>query len=198
MNKDYDYLFKIVLIGDSSVGKSCILLRFADDTFNESFISTIGVDFKIKTIHLDDKIIKLQIWDTAGQDRFRAITSSYYRGSHGIIILYDITDAETFTNIETWLTDINKYSLGNVSKILVGNKCDLTDKREVEYNRGKSFADELGIHFIETSAKNNINVHELFSTISKDMKQHSDNNTNNETKTQVILEDPNKQKKCSC
>merc|ERR1712006_60493 len=97
---EYDYLFKLLLIGDSGVGKSCLLLRFADDTYTESYISTIGVDFKIRTINLDGKCVKLQIWDTAGQERFRTITSSYYRGAHGIIVVYDVTDRETFNNVK--------------------------------------------------------------------------------------------------
>ena len=99
MAQEYDYVFKLVLIGDSGVGKSCLLLRFADDTYTESHISTIGVDFKIRTIQLDGKTIKLQIWDTAGQERFRTITSSYYRGAHGIIVVYDTTDSETFEHV---------------------------------------------------------------------------------------------------
>ena len=99
MNSEYDYLFKLLLIGDSGVGKSCLLLRFADDTYTESYISTIGVDFKIRTIQLDGKTIKLQIWDTAGQERFRTITSSYYRGAHGIIVVYDTTDSDSFEHV---------------------------------------------------------------------------------------------------
>jgi len=99
MAAEYDYVFKLVLIGDSGVGKSCLLLRFADDTYTESHISTIGVDFKIRTIQLEGKTIKLQIWDTAGQERFRTITSSYYRGAHGIIVVYDTTDSETFEHV---------------------------------------------------------------------------------------------------
>jgi len=106
MNPEYDYLFKLLLIGDSGVGKSCLLLRFADDTYTESYISTIGVDFKIRTIQLDGKTVKLQIWDTAGQERFRTITSSYYRGAHGIIVVYDVTDQESFTNVSQWLKGI--------------------------------------------------------------------------------------------
>merc|ERR1711898_6342 len=104
MNAEYDYLFKLLLIGDSGVGKSCLLLRFADDTYSESYISTIGVDFKIRTIEHDGKRIKLQIWDTAGQERFRTITSSYYRGAHGIIVVYDVTELDTFHAVERWMT----------------------------------------------------------------------------------------------
>ncbi len=139
-----DYLFKLLLIGDSGVGKSCLLLRFSDDTYTESYISTIGVDFKIRTIELDGKTIKLQIWDTAGQERFRTITSSYYRGAHGIIVVYDVTDAETFHNVKQWLHEIDRYACDSVNKLLVGNKADLTTKKVVEFATAKEFADNLG------------------------------------------------------
>ena len=134
MTTEYDYLFKLLLIGDSGVGKSCLLLRFADDTYTDSYISTIGVDFKIRTVDLDTKTIKLQIWDTAGQERFRTITSSYYRGAHGIIIVYDITDKESFDNVRQWLFEIDRYASENVCKLLVGNKSDLGSKRAVEFD----------------------------------------------------------------
>lgn len=104
--RDYDYLFKLVLIGDSGVGKSCLLLRFADDNFTDSYISTIGVDFRFRTITIDDKIVKLQIWDTAGQERFRTITSAYYRGADGIIMVYDVTSSESFDHVEEWLSEV--------------------------------------------------------------------------------------------
>jgi Ras-related protein Rab-1A len=167
---EYDYLFKLLLIGDSGVGKSCLLLRFADDTYTESYISTIGVDFKIRTIELDGKTVKLQIWDTAGQERFRTITSSYYRGAHGIIIVYDITDRESFDNVKQWLNEIDRYACENVNKLLVGNKCDLEAKRQVEFEEAKAFADERGIPFLETSAKNATNVEKAFLTMAAEIK----------------------------
>jgi len=170
MNPEYDYLFKLLLIGDSGVGKSCLLLRFADDTYTESYISTIGVDFKIRTIELNGKTIKLQIWDTAGQERFRTITSSYYRGAHGIIVVYDITDQVSFNNVKQWLQEIDRYACENVNKLLVGNKNDLTNKRVVDTNTAKEFADGLGIPFLETSAKNATNVEQAFLTMAGEIK----------------------------
>lgn len=170
MNPEYDYLFKLLLIGDSGVGKSCLLLRFADDTYTESYISTIGVDFKIRTIELEGKTIKLQIWDTAGQERFRTITSSYYRGAHGIIVVYDVTDTESFENVRNWLQEIERYANENVNKLLVGNKCDLTSKKIVDYTTAKEYADHLGIPFLETSAKNATNVEQAFMTMAAEIK----------------------------
>jgi Ras-related protein Rab-1A len=167
---EYDYLFKLLLIGDSGVGKSCLLLRFADDTYTESYISTIGVDFKIRTIELEGKTVKLQIWDTAGQERFRTITSSYYRGAHGIIVVYDVTDGDTFTNVKQWLQEIDRYASEGVNKLLVGNKSDLTSKKVVEYSVAKEFSDQLSIPFLETSAKNATNVEQAFLTMAKQIK----------------------------
>jgi Ras-related protein Rab-1A len=167
---EYDYLFKLLLIGDSGVGKSCLLLRFADDTYTESYISTIGVDFKIRSIELEGKTVKLQIWDTAGQERFRTITSSYYRGAHGIIIVYDVTDKESFQNIQHWLQEIDKYANEGVMKLLVGNKSDLQSKKVVSYDEAKELADSLGIGFIETSAKNAHNVEQAFTKMALEMK----------------------------
>ncbi|KAA3475406.1 ras-related protein RABD2a [Gossypium australe] len=154
MNPEYDYLFKLLLIGDSGVGKSCLLLRFADDSYVESYISTIGVDF----------------WDTAGQERFRTITSSYYRGAHGIIIVYDVTDQESFNNVKQWLSEIDRYASDNVNKLLVGNKCDLTANKVVSYETAKAFADEIGIPFLETSAKDATNVEQAFMAMAASVK----------------------------
>jgi Ras-related protein Rab-1A len=136
----------------------------------ESYISTIGVDFKIRTVELDGKTIKLQIWDTAGQERFRTITSSYYRGAHGIIVVYDVTDQESFNNVKQWLNEIDRYASENVNKLLVGNKSDLASKKVVDYATAKAFADEIGIPFLETSAKNATNVEQAFMTMAAEIK----------------------------
>ncbi|KAI8473092.1 MAG: Rab8/RabE-family small GTPase [Monoraphidium minutum] len=168
----YDFLIKLLLIGDSGVGKSCLLLRFSEESFTPSFITTIGIDFKIKKIFLDNKWVKLQIWDTAGQERFRTITSAYYRGAMGILLVYDVTDEASFNNIRNWMRNIEQHASDNVNKILVGNKMDMAEERRaVPYARGKALADEYGIQFFETSAKDNINVEEAFTSIAKDVMQ---------------------------
>jgi len=166
----YDFLIKLLLIGDSGVGKSCLLLRFCDDAWTPSFITTIGIDFKIRTIELDGKRIKLQIWDTAGQERFRTITTAYYRGAMGILLVYDVTDEKSFNNIRTWHANVEQHASDGVNKILIGNKADDEEKRNVSYDRGKALADELGIRFMETSAKQNINVEEAFFNLARDIK----------------------------
>ena len=174
-SSDFDYLFKLLLIGDSGVGKSCLLLRFADNTYTSDYISTIGVDFKIKTIKLDnDKIVKLQIWDTAGQERFRTITSSYYRGAQGIIIVYDVTDLESFNNLNNWLQEIDKFGTNGVTKLIVGNKNDLTDKKQVTLEMAQEFAKEKGgLTVLETSALSSENVEQAFLTMAKEIKENS-------------------------
>jgi len=168
--QEYDYLFKLLLIGDSGVGKSCLLLRFADDTYTESYISTIGVDFKIRTLDLSGKTCKLQIWDTAGQERFRTITSSYYRGAHGIIVVYDVTDKESFNNVKHWMQEIDKYAADGVNKLLIGNKCDLSSKKVVSYDEAKELAEGLGVNFMETSAKNAHNVEQAFQAMAGEIR----------------------------
>eukprot|EP01089_Gocevia_fonbrunei_P013154 TRINITY_DN328_c0_g2_i2.p1 TRINITY_DN328_c0_g2~~TRINITY_DN328_c0_g2_i2.p1 ORF type:complete len:208 (-),score=45.37 TRINITY_DN328_c0_g2_i2:92-715(-) len=169
----YDFLFKILIIGDSGVGKSALLLRFADDSYTESYISTIGVDFKIRTVKVDDKTVKLQIWDTAGQEKFRTIISSYYRGAHGIIVAFDTTDEVSFNHVTLWLKEIDRFALGGVSKLLVGTKSDLATARVVDHNKAKKFADDLGIAYVETSAKTAANVDEAFLTLTKQIKAKS-------------------------
>lgn len=168
-SKDYDYLFKLVLIGDSGVGKSCLLLRFADDAFTESYISTIGVDFRFRTVKMDKKTVKLQIWDTAGQERFRTITSAYYRGADGIIMVYDTTSSDSFDHVNDWLKEVNRYASEGTCKLLVGNKCDRTADRAVTTEQAKEFADDLGVAFLETSAKTAKNVEEAFLTMAGEL-----------------------------
>ncbi|KAI0333116.1 GTP-binding protein ypt1 [Cubamyces sp. BRFM 1775] len=177
MPEGYDYLFKLLLIGDSGVGKSCLLLRFAEDAFTDSYLSTIGVDFKIRTIELDGKTVKLQIWDTAGQERFRTIAAAYYRGAHGIIMVYDVTEMETFSNVKGWLQEIEKYASETVKKLIIGNKSDLVERKVVEYSIAKEFADSLSIPFIETSAKNSTNVEEAFTLMAKTIRDDLDTQT---------------------
>jgi len=167
----YDYLIKLLLIGDSGVGKSCLLLRFSDDSFTPSFITTIGIDFKIRTIELDGKRIKLQIWDTAGQERFRTITTAYYRGAMGILLVYDVTDEKSFGNIRIWIRNIEQHATENVNKMLIGNKCDMVDKKVIDTAKGKALADEFNIKFLETSAKTGAGVEEAFITLAKDIKK---------------------------
>ncbi|QRW05036.1 Ras-related protein Rab-8A [Ceratobasidium sp. AG-Ba] len=158
---------KLLLIGDSGVGKSCLLLRFCDDAWTPSFITTIGIDFKIRTIELDGKRIKLQIWDTAGQERFRTITTAYYRGAMGILLVYDVTDEKSFNNIRTWHANVEQHASEGVNKILIGNKSDWTDKKAVTEEQGRALADEFGIKFMETSAKSNEGVEDAFFTLAR-------------------------------
>ncbi|CAN7983408.1 unnamed protein product [Ixodes hexagonus] len=171
MAKSYDFLFKLLLIGDSGVGKTSILFRFSDNKFDGSFISTIGIDFKIRIIEIDGKKIKLQIWDTAGQERFRTITTAYYRGAMGIMLVYDVTKENTFENIKTWIRNTDEHAAADVEKMILGNKCDMNDLRQVSKERGEKLAVEHGIKFMETSAVSSINVEDAFYTLARDIKE---------------------------
>lgn len=167
LSGDYDYLFKVLLIGDSGVGKSSLLKRFADCRYEESLTSTIGVDFKVRTVEVDDKKVKLQIWDAAGQERFRAISRSYYRGAHGVGIVFDLTEKKTFESVdESWLEEIMENDCAAVPHLLIGAKCDL-EGRCVSEMEASSFAELHGMRYIEASAKTAENVTEAFVTITK-------------------------------
>lgn len=163
--EDYDFLFKVVLIGDTGVGKSNLLSRFTKDEFNLESKSTIGVEFATKNIPIDNKVIKAQIWDTAGQERYRAITSAYYRGAVGALLLYDITRQATFANVERWLTELRDHAEANIVIMLVGNKSDLRHKRQVETVDALKFATAQELAFIETSALDSTGVDEGFRRI---------------------------------
>ncbi|KAK6133254.1 hypothetical protein DH2020_033015 [Rehmannia glutinosa] len=160
-----DYLFKIVLVGDSAVGKSNLLSRFARDEFYPNSKSTIGVEFQTQKMNISGKEIKAQIWDTAGQERFRAVTSAYYRGAVGALLVYDISRRQTFESIGRWLNELQTHSDMNVVTILVGNKSDLKDGREVTTAEGKALAETQGLFFIETSALDSSNVAVAFQTV---------------------------------
>lgn len=197
---EYDYLFKVVLIGDAGVGKSNLLSRFTRNEFSLESKSTIGVEFATRSIQTDGKIIKAQIWDTAGQERYRAITSAYYRGAVGALLVYDITKKESFDNVERWLKELKDHADSNIVIMLVGNKSDLSHLRAVTTELGSSFSEENSISFIETSALNSTNVESAFRTILSEIytlgsKKVLDNRgtpqTNfNPTATQTIVINP--------
>ncbi|VDD75084.1 unnamed protein product [Mesocestoides corti] len=159
---EYDYLFKIVLIGDSGVGKSNLLSRFTRNEFNLESKTTIGVEFATRSVKIDDKTIKAQIWDTAGQERYRAITSAYYRGAVGALLVYDIAKYSTYEHVHVWLKELQDNGDNNIVTMLVGNKCDLRHLRTVPTQEAKAFAESKGLHFIETSALDSTNVDEAY------------------------------------
>ncbi|XP_062821102.1 ras-related protein Rab-13 isoform X2 [Anolis carolinensis] len=169
MAKSYDHLFKLLLIGDSGVGKTCLIIRFAEDNFSGTYISTIGIDFKIRTVDIEGKRIKLQVWDTAGQERFKTITTAYYRGAMGIILVYDITDEKSFENIQNWMKSIKENASSGVERLLLGNKSDMEAKRKVPQDKAQKLSREHGIRFFETSAKSSTNVEEAFRTLARDI-----------------------------
>ncbi|AQK72141.1 Ras-related protein RABB1a [Zea mays] len=174
----YAYLFKYIIIGDTGVGKSCLLLQFTDKRFQPVHDLTIGVEFGARMITIENKPIKLQIWDTvrpsplsfslfpalfmAGQESFRSITRSYYRGAAGALLVYDITRRETFNHLASWLEDARQHANANMTVMLIGNKCDLSHRRAVSYEEGEQFAKEHGLVFMEASAKTAQNVEEAF------------------------------------
>jgi len=200
-SKEYDHLFKLLIIGDSGVGKSSLLVRFADNIFSANYITTIGVDFKIRTLVIDGARVKLQIWDTAGQERFRTITSTYYRGTHGVIVVYDVTNGESFANVKRWLHEIEQ-NCDAVSTVLVGNKNDDPSRKVVLTTDAKRFASQMDISLFETSAKDNINVEDMFHEITKQVLKAKQRQTEAEQERDTVnLHDsstgkPAKSKKC--
>ncbi|KAK8948825.1 Ras-related protein RABA5c [Platanthera zijinensis] len=164
-----EYLFKVVIIGDSAVGKSNLLSRYARNEFNTNSKATIGVEFQTQSMEIDGKEVKAQIWDTAGQERFRAVTSAYYRGAVGALIVYDISRSSTFDSVQRWLQELSTHSDTTVAKMLVGNKHDLEEIRAVSVEEGKSLAESEGLFFIETSALDSTNVRTAFEIVIKEI-----------------------------
>jgi len=158
----YAYLFKYIIIGDTGVGKSCLLLQFTDKRFQPVHDLTIGVEFGARTVSVDGRDVKLQIWDTAGQESFRSITRSYYRGAAGALLVYDVTRRDTFEHVGRWLEEARDNAQGSMVVMLIGNKSDLEHRRAVQYDEGRAFADEHGLIFAETSAKTAENVEGAF------------------------------------
>ncbi|KAM9994607.1 hypothetical protein ACTFIZ_007750 [Dictyostelium cf. discoideum] len=198
MNKEYEYLFKIIFLGDIGVGKTSILLRFTDDTFYETYPSTIGVDFKIKTVYYEGKAIKLQIWDTCGQERFRVHNKPQYRGCNGIMVVYDVTDQNSFENVSKWIQEIDRYANNNVIKMLIGNKNDLISQKVVDPLLAQEFADSLDITFKEISAKQAINIEDAFITLVKlcidRIEEYKPSSTPSSSSSTTVLENSQPQK----
>ena len=171
--ESYEFLFKLILIGDSSVGKSNILLQYLKGRFDANSKATVGVEFGTKNIEINNKKIKIQIWDTAGQERYRSITSAYYRGAKGAFIVYDITRKETFDNIDKWVADLKNNGDDNISIVLIGNKSDLDERREVSKEEGVQKSEEFKTAFMETSALNGDNVDKAFDELIEQIYQNN-------------------------
>ncbi|KAF8481420.1 ras-domain-containing protein [Gautieria morchelliformis] len=184
-SSNYDYLFKVVLIGDSGVGKSNLLSRFTRNEFNIESKSTIGVEFATRSINVDGKTVKAQIWDTAGQERYRAITSAYYRGAVGALLVYDIAKHATYVNVTRWLKELRDHADSNIVIMLVGNKSDLKHLRAVPTEEAKGFSAENGLSFIETSALDASNVESAFQNILTDVYRIVSNKALEQNENQI-------------
>ncbi|KAI6179800.1 hypothetical protein M3Y98_00650000 [Aphelenchoides besseyi] len=197
-DNDYDHLVKIVLIGDSGVGKSNLLSRFTRNEFNIDQKSTIGVEFATRSVQVDGKIIKSQIWDTAGQERYRAITKAYYRGAAGALLVYDITKHQSYENVERWLQELRDYADQNVEVMLVGNKSDLRHLRAVPTEEAAAYAESNHLSFIETSALDSTNVEKAFTCIITEIYRSVQQEQKSLEQSNIIIptEEEPKQKKC--
>ena len=158
---------RLLLLGDSAVGKSSLLLRFCEDRFESNFVITIGVDYKVRTLQLDGKLLRLQVWDTAGQERFRTITPAYYRRAMGVLVIFDMTNRKSFENVEYWLKNLEDHGDPKVRRVLVANKADLAARRKVTAEESAALAQRHNMPFFEVSAKDNTNVEAVFQTVAK-------------------------------
>lgn len=202
--QEIDTKIKVMLLGESQTGKTSFIQRYVKNNFSLGYITTVGIDFQVKILTLNDKKIKLQIWDTAGQERFKNITKNYFQSSDGFIVAYDITSRNSFVNVSTWLKEITNNAPEDTKKILIGTKCDLTN-REVSTEEGQNLASENKMQFFETSAKNDINVKETFEAIALEIMQSQENNESQSRNSLVIdretakeSEKKNQQKKKCC
>ena len=202
---EYDFLFKLIIVGDSIVGKTNIMSNYIRDQFNYTSKSTIGVEFGTKIIKINNKKIKAQIWDTAGQERYKSITSAYYKGAKGALIVYDITNKFTFDSVDKWVQDLNSYGDKNLTLLLVGNKSDLEEKRQIIKEDGEEKANSFGLGFIETSACSGDNIDQAFDIMLKEVlkKYMVENDINNDEleagsgkNIELAKKPDNKKKKC--
>ena len=202
---EYDYLFKLIIVGDTNVGKTNIMSKYIKDQFNITSKSTIGVEFGTKILEIDNKKVKAQIWDTAGQERYKSITSAYYKGAKGAFIVYDITNKSTFESVDKWIKDLNSYGDKNLTMLLIGNKSDLEDKRIINKEEGEEKAKSFELGFIETSAYNGDNIDRAFDIMLKEaLKRYIvENDVNNDefeggtgNNIELVKKNETKKKKC--
>ena len=201
-----DFVFKIIIVGEAGVGKSCLLRRFVDQNFTENYVNTIGVDFKVRTVEMMGKTIKLNIWDSAGQERFRTIVNTYYRGARGICLVYDITDPDSFIRLGNWLTDATEQADERAKKMIIGTKTDLESHRKVSKEDVQVFADRMNLTAVETSSKNGSNVEAAFLSLTRqlledvtdgELENNGENNIQLSGNTQSLdQQNETKKKKC--
>ncbi|KAL2093901.1 hypothetical protein ACEWY4_011213 [Coilia grayii] len=207
----FDFLFKIILIGDTNVGKTCVVHSFKTGVFLEKQQNTIGVDFTVRTLDIDGKKVKMQVWDTAGQERFRTITQGYYRSAHGAVIAYDLTRRSTFESLPHWIQEVEQHGAASVVVIFIGNKCDLESERQVLFEDACTLAEQRGaLAALETSAKKDHNIEEAFILMAKELIVRGGGVVNQEPYAEapypllhsdthtINLEEPSEEKKCSC
>ncbi|KAG8194184.1 hypothetical protein JTE90_002388 [Oedothorax gibbosus] len=171
MAVDFVATYKILVLGDSNVGKTCIVHRFCDETYYDTYISTIGIDFKQKIVNLDGMPVKLQIWDTAGQERFRTLTTAYYRGAMGILVMYDVTNMDSFNHLSYWFRNVEENASPDVVKVLVGNKCENPHQRVIDQDHGRKIAESCDVPFFECSCKDDVNIDEIFLTVARMIRE---------------------------
>ena len=194
----FDVKYKIMVLGESKVDKTQLIKRYTKDQFGGVYLTTVGMDFQDKIIEIEDKKVRLQIWDTAGQERFRNVTKSYFQSSQGLVLVYDITDRESFEKLNFWVDNIKNFAPENAKFILVGNKCDLANERKVSYEEGENYAKNLNIKFFEASARDGTNVNELFFYLANEIYQDNKLKGKEEKKLKLETVTPKKMKKKIC
>ena len=194
----FDVKYKIMVLGESKVGKTSLIKRYTKDQFGGVYLTTVGMDFQDKIIEIEDKKVRLQIWDTAGQERFRNVTKSYFQSSQGLVLVYDITDRESFEKLNFWVDNIKNFAPENAKFILVGNKCDLANERKVSYEEGENYAKNLNIKFFEASARDGTNVNELFFYLANEIYQDDKTKGKDNKDNGMKLETGNKKGKKKC